>query len=135
MTRKKLTPKKKPKRAPPAKLKNTKKANAKGGHDASFQQRMEICVLAARGASIREIVESLGYTKYMAVRSSKRSEEVMKTGSVESKPKKNAGTGRKSAYSTPEKEETVQEIKDIVSDQVYVQCSNISKPMKQLGIK
>ena len=47
MARKKLTLKKKPKRAPPAKLKNTKNANAKGGHDASFQQRMEIRVLAA----------------------------------------------------------------------------------------
>ena len=93
MARKKLTPKKKPKRAPPAKLKNTKKANAKG-HDASFQQRMEICVLAARGASIREIVD-------MAVRWSKRSEEVMKTGSVESKRKKNVG--RKPIYSTPKK--------------------------------
>ena len=78
-----------------------KKANAKGGHDASFQQRMEICVLAARGASIREIVESLGCTKDMAVRWSKRSEEVMKTGSVESKRKKNVG--RKPIYSTPEK--------------------------------
>ena len=94
MARKKLTPKKKPKRAPPAKLKNTKKSNAKGGHDASFQQRMEICVLAARGASIREIVD-------MAVRWSKRSEEVMKTGSVESKRKKNVG--RKPIYSTPKK--------------------------------
>ena len=101
MARKKLTPKKKPKRAPPAKLKNTKKANAKRGHDASFQQRMEICVLAARGASIREIVESLGCTKDMAVRWSKRSEEVMKTGSVESKRKKNVG--RKPIYSTRKK--------------------------------
>ena len=78
------------------------KINADRGHDASCQQRMKICVLAAQGASIREIVESLGCTKYMAVRSSKRLEEVMKTSSVESKPKKNAGTGRKSVYSTPE---------------------------------
>ena len=78
MARKKLTPKKKPKRAPPEKLQNTKKANANGGQDASFQQRMEICVLAARGASIREIVESLGCTKDMAVRWSKRSQEVQK---------------------------------------------------------
>ena len=69
--------------------------------DASFQQRMEICVLAARDASIREIVESLGCTKDMAVRWSKRSEEVMKTGSVESKRKKNVG--RKPIYSTPKK--------------------------------
>ena len=101
MARKKLTPKKKPKRAPPEKLQNTKKASANRGHDASFQQRMEICVLAARGASIREIVESLGCTTDMAHRWSKRSEEVMKTGSVESKRKKNVG--RKPIYSTPEK--------------------------------
>ena len=64
---------------------------------------MKIYVLASRGASIHEIVESLGYTKDLTVCSSKRSEEVMETGSVESKPKKNAGTGRKSVYSTPEK--------------------------------
>ena len=85
------------------KLKHTKKTNADRGHDASSQQRMKICVLAAQGASIREIVESLGYTKYMAVRSSKRFEEVMKTSSVESKPKKNADTSKKLIYSTPGK--------------------------------
>ena len=76
---------------------HTKKANADRGHDASSQQRMKICVLAAQVASIREIVESLGYTKYMAVRSSKSSEEVMKTDSVESKPRavySGHGTGK-----------------------------------------
>ena len=77
MGRKKRNPKKKPKRKAPEKLQYTKKANAKGGHDASFQQRIEIWVLAARGATISEIVESLGCSKDMALRWSKRSEEVV----------------------------------------------------------
>ena len=100
MGRKKRTPKKKPKCKTPEKLRYTKKSNVQRGHDASFQQRMEIRVFAARGASISEIVESLGCTKDMALRWSKRSEEVMKTGSVESKHRNNVG--RKPIYETPQ---------------------------------
>ena len=46
----------------------------------------------------------------------------MKTDSVESKSKKNADAGRSSFIRLPRKEKTVQEIKEFVSDQAYVQC-------------
>ena len=46
---KKRTPVKKPKRPPPKKL----KMSAKGGHERSFQKRMEIAILASRGVLLR----------------------------------------------------------------------------------
>ena len=70
--------------------------------DASSQERMNIYVLAVQGASIRKIVEFFGYTKYMTARLWKRAEKVMKIGSVESKPKTNAGTGKKSVIEIKE---------------------------------
>ena len=73
MGRKKRAPVKKPKRHPPKKL----KMSAKGGHDRSFQKRMEIAILASRGAKPAEIVKAVGCTFDMAIRWSDRSEEVM----------------------------------------------------------
>ena len=73
MGRKKRTPVKKPKRPPPKKL----KMSAKGGHDRSFQKRMEIAILASRGVKPAEIVKAIGYTFDVAIRWSDRSEEVM----------------------------------------------------------
>ena len=61
MGRKRRTPVKKPKRPPPKKF----KMSAKGGHDRSFQKRMEIAILASRGVKPA------------------RSEEVMQTGSAQ----------------------------------------------------
>ena len=55
---KKRTPVKKPKRPPPKKL----KMSAKGGHDRSFQKRMEIAILASRGVKPAEIVKAVGCT-------------------------------------------------------------------------
>ena len=83
MGRKKRTPVKKPKRPPPKKL----KMSAKGGHDRSFQKRMEIAILSSRGVKPAEIVKAVGCTFDMAIRWSDRSEEVMQTGSVQSKRK------------------------------------------------
>ena len=74
---------KKPKRAPPKKL----KMSAKRGHDGSFQKRIEIAILASRGVKPAEIVKAVGCTFDMAIRWSDRSEEVMQTGSVQSKRK------------------------------------------------
>ena len=92
MGRKKRTPVKKPKRPPPKKL----KMSAKGGHDRSFQKRMEIAILASRGVKPAEIV---GCTFDMAIRWSDRSEEVMQTGSVQSKRK--GKVGPKPIFATP----------------------------------
>ena len=65
MGRKKRTPVKKPKRPPPKKL----KMSAKGGHDRSFQKRMEIAILASRGVKLAEIVKAVGCNFDMAIRS------------------------------------------------------------------
>ena len=75
MWRKKRTPVKKPKRPPPKKL----KMSAKGGHDRSFQKRMEIAILASRGVKPAEIVKAVGCTFDMAIRWSDRSGEVMQS--------------------------------------------------------
>ena len=95
MGRKKRTPVKKPKRPPPKKL----KMSAKGSHDHSFQKRMEIAILAYRGVKPAEIVKAVGCTFYMAIRWSDRSEEVMQTGSVQSKRK--GKVGPKPIFATP----------------------------------
>ena len=95
MGRKKRTPVKKPKRPPPKKL----KMSAKGGHDRSFQKRMEIAILASRGVKPAEIVKAVGCTFDMAIRWSDRSEEVMQTGSVQSKRK--GKVGPKPIFATP----------------------------------
>ena len=95
MGRKKRTPVKKPKRSPPKKL----KMSAKGGHDRSFQKRMEIAILASRGVKPAEIVKAVGCTFDMAIRWSDRSEEVMQTGSVQSKRK--GKVGPKPIFATP----------------------------------
>ena len=86
---------KKPKRPPPKKL----KMSAKGGHDRSFQKRMEIAILASRGVKPAEIVKAVGCTFDMAIRWSDRSEEVMQTGSVQSKRK--GKVGPKPIFATP----------------------------------
>ena len=86
---------KKPKRPPPKKL----KMSAKGGHDRSFQKRMEIAILASRGVKPAEIVKAVGCTFDMAIRWSDRSEEVMQTGSVQSKRK--GKVGPKLIFATP----------------------------------
>ena len=86
---------KKPKRSPPKKF----KISAKGGHDRSFQKRMEIAILASCGFNPAEIVKVVGYTFDMAIRWSDRSEEVMQTGSVQSKRK--GKVGPKPIFATP----------------------------------
>ena len=73
MGRKKRTPVKKPKRPPPKKM----KMSAKGGHDRSFQKRMEIAIVASGGVKPAEIVKAVGCTFDMAIRWSDRSEDVM----------------------------------------------------------
>ena len=95
MGRQKRTPVKKPKRPPPKKL----KMSAKGGHDGSFQKRMEIAILASRGVKPAEIVKAVGCTFDMAIRWSDRSEEVMQTDSVQSKRK--GKVGPKPIFATP----------------------------------
>ena len=95
MGRKKRTPVKKPKRPPPKKL----KMSAKGGHDRSFQKRMEIAILASRGVKPAEIVKAFRCTFDMAIWWSDRSEEVMQTGSVQSKRK--GKVGPKPIFATP----------------------------------
>jgi len=96
MGKKKLTPVKKRTRAAPKKLKSVRD---RGGRDGSYQTRMEIAVLANRGATPSQIVKELGVSFDMAQRWSDRSEEVMRTGTVQSNRK---GTvGRKSKFSTP----------------------------------
>ena len=95
MGRKKRTPVKKPKRPPPKKL----KMSAKGGHNRSFQKRMVIAILASRGVKPAEIVKAVGCTFDMAIRWSDRSEEVMQTGSVQSKRK--GKVGPKPIFATP----------------------------------
>ena len=87
MGRKKRTPVKKPKRPPPKKL----KISAKGGHNRSFQKRMEIAILASRGVKPAEIVKAVECTFEISIRWSDRSEEVMQTGSVQSKRKGKVG--------------------------------------------
>ena len=103
MGRKKRTPVKKPKRPPPKEL----KMPAKGGHDRSFQKRMEITILASRGVKPTEIVKAFGCTFDMAIRWSDRSEEMMQTGSVQSKRK--GKVGPTPIFATPSaKKETLQ---------------------------
>ena len=94
MGKKKLTPVKKRTRAPPKKLKSLKR-----GNDGSYQTRMEIAVLANRGAKPAEIATELDVSYKMAKRWSDRSEEVMRTGSVQSKRVGNVG--RKPMFATP----------------------------------
>ena len=86
---------KKPKRPPPKNL----KMSAKGGHDRSFQKRMEIAILASRGVKPAEIVKAIGCTFDMAIRWSDQSEEVMQTGSVQSK--RISKDGPKPVFATP----------------------------------
>ena len=69
--------------------------SAKGSHDLSFQKRMEIAILASRAA---EIVKAIGCTFGMAIRWSDRSEEVMQSGSVQSK--RNGKVGPKPIFAT-----------------------------------
>ena len=95
MGRKKRTPVKKPKRRLPKKL----KMSAKGGHDRSFQKRMEIATLASRGVKPAEIVKAVRCTFDMAIRWSDRSEEVIQTGSVQSERK--GKVGPKPIFATP----------------------------------
>ena len=85
--RKKGTPVKKSKRPPPKKI----KMSAKGCHDGSFQKRMKIAILASSGVKPAEIVKAVGCTFDMAIRWSDRSEEVMQTGSVQSKRRGKVG--------------------------------------------
>ena len=107
MRRKKRTPVKKLKRSPPKQL----KMSAKGGHDHSLQKRMEIAILASRGVKPAEIVKAVGCTFDMAIRWSDRSEEVMQTGSVESKRKDKVGP--KPIFATPSaKKKLYRQLKD-----------------------
>ena len=101
MGRKKRTPVKKPKRPPPKKL----KISAKGGHDRSFQKRMEIAILASRGVKPAEIVKAVGCTFDMAIRWSDRS-EVMQISSVQSKRKGKVGPNP--IFATPSAKKTLQ---------------------------
>ena len=94
MGKRKRTPVKKPSSTP-----STQREKSKRGHDGSFQTRMEIAVLAARGFSPSDIVKSLGVTFDMAMRWSDRSEEVMRTGSVQSQ--RRGKVGPKPIFSTP----------------------------------
>ena len=86
---------KKPKRPPPKKL----KMSVKGGHDRSFQKRMENAILASRCIKPAEIAKAVGCIFDMAIRWSDRSEEVMQTGSVQSKRK--GKVGPKPIFATP----------------------------------
>ena len=112
MGRKKRTPVKKPKRPPPKKL----KMSAKGGHDRSFQKRMEIAILASRGVKPAEIVKAVGCTFDMAIRWSDRSEEVMQTGSLQSKHK--GKVKPKPIFATPGEEKTLQAAQGINTEKV-----------------
>ena len=87
MGRKKRTPVKKPKWPPSKKL----KMSAKGGHDRSFQKAMEIAILGSCGVKPSEMVTAVGGTFNMATGWSDRSEEVIQTGSVQSKRKGKVG--------------------------------------------
>ena len=66
---------------------------------ALFQKRMEIVILASRGVKPDEIVKAVGCTFDMAIRWSDPSEEVMQTGSVQSKCK--GKVGPKPIFATP----------------------------------
>ena len=59
---------------------------------------MEIAILASRGVKLAEIVKAVGCTFDMAIRSD-RSQEVMQTGSVQSKRK--GKVGPKPIFATP----------------------------------
>ena len=83
---------KKPKRPPPIKV----KMSAKGGHDRSFQNRMEIAILASRGVKPAEIVKAVGCTFDIAIRSKRKG---MQTGLVQSKRK--GKVGPKPTLATP----------------------------------
>ena len=76
--------------------------SVKGGHDRSFQKRMDIIILVSRGVKAvkpTEIVKTVGCIFDMAIRWSDRSEEVMQTGSVQSKRK--GKVGPKPIFATP----------------------------------
>ena len=98
---------------PPKKL----KMSAKGGHDRSFQKRMEIAILASRGVKPDEFVKAVGCNFDMGIRWSDRSEEVMQTGSVQSKTQ---GQSRTSTYfcNTFGKEKTLQAAQGINTEKV-----------------
>ena len=82
------------------------KMSAKGGHhDRSFQKQMEIAILASRGVKPAEIVKAVGCIFDMAIRWSDRSEEVMQTGSVQSKRK--GKVGPKPIFATPSAKNTL----------------------------
>ena len=72
---------------------------SQSGHDRSFQKRMEIAILASHGVKPAEIVKAVGCTFDMAIRWSDWSEEVMQTGSVQSKRK--GKVGPKPIFATP----------------------------------
>ena len=93
MGKKKLTPVKKLTRTPPTKLKTSR------GHDGSFQTRIKIAVFANRGATASQIAKEFDITWDMAKRWSDRSEEVMSTGSVQSK--RVGKVGSKPKFATP----------------------------------
>ena len=94
MEKRKKTPVKRPSSKTPVKLRTLQ-----GGHDGSFQTRREIAVLAQRGFPPSHIVKALGVSFDMAQRWSDRSEEIMRTGSVQSKRK--GKVGPKPIFSTP----------------------------------
>ena len=77
----------------------TPRKKFKRGSDGDFQTRMEICVLAKRGLTPTQITKTFGCTWDMTSRWSKRSEEVMQTGSVKSN--REGKVGPKCIYSTP----------------------------------
>ena len=119
MGRKKRTPVKKPKRPPPKKL----KMSAKRGHDGSFQKRMKIAILTSRGTKPAEIVKAVGCTFGMAIRWSDRSEEVMQTGSVQSKRKGKVGPKHIFATSSAKKK-TLQATQGINTEKVGEEIDN-----------
>ena len=78
---------------------------------------MEIAILASRGVKPAEIVKAVGCTFDMAIRWSDRSEEVMQTGSVQSKRK--GKVGPKPIFATPStKKKTLQAPQGINAEKV-----------------
>ena len=95
MGKRKKTPVKRPPFKAPVKLRTLQR-----GHDGSFQTRMEIAVLAQRGFHPSHIAKVLDVSFDMAQRWSDRSEEVMRTGSVQSQRK--GKVGPKPIFSHPQ---------------------------------
>ena len=108
---KKRTPVKKLKRPPPKKL----KMSAKGGHDRSFQKRMEIAILPSRGVKHAEIVKTVGCTFDMAIRWTHRSEDANWLSSI-----KTQGQSRTQTYCchTFGEEKTLQAAQGIKTEKV-----------------